>query len=209
MDAGYLLMTPEQELRKRDEEIERLRKELEFLEMEKRVLEERYAVLNLKASAEKKQADIAYSVGMLKMDWLQAAKNIEALKDSPDEDLRNSMCIDFANDLRPKAFADIENDPDSVVVVKAIAYETFFRACVTSMQNREVKIKIGMRDRFASDLEKGKEVKREKERVKIEKEKSNDPRERMIQSMLVLGMDRESAEKQADIMFNAAKAITK
>ena len=93
------------------------------------------------------------------------------------------------------------------------AVEVFFRACVVTMQNRDVKLTINKRDDFNTALRMQKEAKNEKsrtkERVKIEREKTNDPREKMIQSMLVLGMSREDAERQADFMVGKAKELVK
>jgi hypothetical protein len=192
-----------------EKELEKLRREIAELRDEVSLLEERHSLLNAKRESEAKLEEKILSVSTLKMDWLKAAKELESLKDNPDPELREALCIDFNNKMRINALESIHEDSDDVIILKAIAYETFYRACVATMENRNLRVKLAARDRFQEAVvrDKKEKIKKESEkREKVEqKELAKTPREKMIQGMMALGMSREIAEKQADTLMGAVK----
>jgi len=202
-------MTPdaERELRNKTLEIERLEKEIELLNAQKRILESKYDLVTTQRTVENKNYETALSVSQLKMDWLAAAKELESLKTDSDLELRDSLCTDFQNKFRFNAFKEIENDPDSILVLKAIAYECFYKACVKTIEDKNLKIKLAGRDRFDLIVKEKKEQKNVRVREKVEKEKLSDPREKMIRTYMDFGASREDAEKQADLIINKGKEL--
>ena len=190
-------MTPQ------DLEIQRLNAEIELVRKEKELLKERYELVVETKRVEDKNYQTALSVATLKTDWLAKAKELETLKNETDIELRDAICIDFANKLRVGALADLDKDDDATLVLKATAYEVYYRACVATLENRNLRVKLAARDRFTEAVKKNKEQGVQKEKEKLERQRAQDPREKMIQSMITLGMTREDAEKQVSILMGS------
>ncbi len=207
-------MTPQElelaALKKQHElELNRLASEIELVRKEKELLKERYELIVEQKRIEDKNLSTTLSVATLKMDWLAAAKEMQSLKDTTDVELRDALCIDFANKFRVGFLKDVETDEDSILVLKATAYEIAYRACVATLENRNLRVKLAARDRFTETVKKQKEVKSQKETEKIEKIRNQDPVEKMVQAMVTLGMSREAALAQVELMNAAAKGLVK
>lgn len=201
-------MTPE-EIFQHKQKLEFLERQVEIVRKEKELLQERYDLLCTQKAVEDKNYKTALSVAQLDTDWLAKAKELETLKAETDIELRDAICIDFANKLRVNALKDIDKDPDNILVIKATAYEVYYRACVATLENRNLKVKINARDRFNEAVKQDKTKRVEKEGEKLERQRAQDPREKMIQGMIALGFSREDAEKQLGVLNSAAKELVK
>lgn len=192
-----------------DPRILELERELEVVRKERELLSERYALVVEQKRVEDKNYSTALSVATLKTDWLAKAKELETLKGETDIELRDAICIDFANKFRVGALADLEKDDDAILVLKATAYEVYYRASVATLENRNLRLKLAARDRFTEAVKKIKDGTAVREKEKIERQRAADPREKMILSMMTLGMKRLDAEAQVTILMGAAKELTK
>ncbi len=193
------------ESNEQDQRIRELENEIELVRRERELLRERYELIVEQKRIEDKNYATALSVSTLKVDWMAKVKELTSLMDQTDVELRDAICIDFANKFRVGFLADITNDDLEILILKATAYEVAYRACVATLENRNLRVKLAARDRFTEAVKAQRDKTAQAEKAKIERQVAQSPREKMIQSMISLGMTRETATAQVEILMGAVK----
>lgn len=192
-DKGTLASDLEAKLAKKDQKIKNLQDLLRRLEFR--------TAANISASNPQTalNAEIEAVAGEIKM-----------LRDGMTADSEQDVVeIDFINKKRMGLLALLHEKSDDDIVLIAKVYETAYRACISTLQNRNLRIKLEKRDQFAASLEQDREKRIEKEVVKEKKRskqfmKEHEPEkyikltaeEKSIELMMSFGMTREDAIKQ-------------
>ena len=151
----------------------------------------------------------------LKRDWLALVSEMKFLKgqeigENPkdNEEYQEALVIDFCNRLRIGALAELESKDDDTLYVIAKSYEVWYRACTAVLANRSLKIKIDRTSAFEQTKkelrERDKEKKIAKEADKLDKRRRT-PEEKMLESLMTLGMSEDQARAHMQQMQTAAQ----
>lgn len=154
----------------------------------------------------------------LKRDWVALSNELQQLKgeklgdatEKDQQEYQEALVIDFVNRLRIGALAELETDDDETLYVKAKAYEVWYRACTATLQNRAIRIKIEKRDEFEQTK---RDVKKKESDARIAKEQDKldkrrrTPEEKLMESLISLGMSETEAKAQMQRMNDAAKLL--
>lgn len=189
-----------------------MEKELEIIKAGKEAAERM-----LKADRERALELAQNSNFSLKRDWTALVSELRFLKgqtvgEDPkeNEEYQEAMVIDFCNRLRIGALAELESKDDETLYVIAKSYEVWFKACKATLENRALRVKLNKRDEFEETKrnirEKEKEVKRAKAQEKEDRRRRT-PEEKMIESLMTLGMSEDQAKAHMKNMQNAANAM--
>lgn len=123
---------------------------------------------------------------------------------------RHAATIDFLNSLRRGAFKDLESQPDEILVVKARAYDQWYKVCCDVLASRNIKLKIARNEDFKIE-----EAARKEERIRLETKKQDKtisrknatPEEKRLDAAIKLTGSREKALAMIASMDAAAKAL--
>lgn len=159
----------------------------------------------------KEQDELARNSNLsLKLNWTGLVEELKMLNGpeecGPSGIPKDVMLIDMVNKMRVGAFREIHQDSDEMVIVKAKAYETFYRVCVAELESRAVRIKIEKRNEFE-------QVKQEQKAARITAEKNKEdrrrrtPEEQMLDAMVALGMTKEMAVAQMQTLRSKGKEL--
>jgi hypothetical protein len=167
----------------------------------------------LKYEREKAKELAQNSALSLKCDWIAMINELRILKgetigDDPkdNEEYQESLAIDFVNRLRMGALASVESDDDETLYVKARAYEVWYRACTSTLQNRIQRIRIEKSGDFEAAKLKQREAKVQIAKEKLEKRRRT-PEEKIIEDLMTLGMSESQAKAHLAQMNAAAKQM--
>lgn len=153
----------------------------------------------------------------LKRDWVALVSELRFLQgkeisEDPKEnaDYQEAMVIDFCNRLRIGALAELDSKDDETLYVIAKSYEVWYKACKATLENRSLRVKLSKTEEFEKtkkDLRnKENEVKRAKAQEKEDKRRKT-PEERMLESLMTLGMSEEQAKQHMANMQSAANQM--
>jgi hypothetical protein len=104
------------------------------------------------------------------------------------------------------ALASVESDDDETLYVKARAYEVWYRACTSTLQNRIQRIRIEKSGDFEAAKLKQREAKVQIAKEKLEKRRRT-PEEKIIEDLMTLGMSESQAKAHLAQMNAAAKQM--
>lgn len=194
--------------------IMRLEADLEIIKAGKEAAERM-----LKADRERALELAQNSNFSLKRDWVALVSELRFLQGkqigdgaTPDEETKyqEALVIDFENRLRIGALAELQEMDDEKLYVVAKSYEVWFKACKATLENRALRVKISKRDEFEQtkrDIrEKENEVKRAKAADKEDRRRRT-PEEKMLESLMTLGMSEEQAKAHMKKMQEAASNL--
>jgi hypothetical protein len=104
------------------------------------------------------------------------------------------MVIDFLNLLRRGALRELENDCDEILVVKAQAYNAWYKVTCEVLAGRNVKLKISRNEEHAKEVTLKKEARVEKEVKKAETRRPVTEEDKIVEKLMKLnGGNRELA----------------
>jgi hypothetical protein len=146
----------------------------------------------------------------LKMDWLALASELEILNGSAEATVNSARVLTFVNTLRQTALANLEDKPLEQLVVMTSAYEVWYRACVATLQNKAMRIKVEKTREFEKTKKALKEKDNEVKRLQEEKKEAarrRTPEEIMLEQLTGLLGSREAAKLQYAKMQEIAKGL--
>jgi hypothetical protein len=153
----------------------------------------------------------------LKRDWIALVSELRFLQgkeisQDPKEnaEYQESLVIDFCNRLRMGALAELESKDDETLYVIAKSYEVWFKACKATLENRALRVKVDRTAEFEATKKQLREKEVETKRAKAaEKEdrRRRTPEEKMLESLMTLGMSEDQAKAHMLNMQKAADAM--
>lgn len=123
------------------------------------------------------------------------------------DEWRRTATIDFLNSLRRGAFKELDKEADEILVVKARAYDAWYKVVCEILSARNIKLKISRNEEFKLEQAIAKQEKAAKETEKAERKRPSSPEDKRFEMALKLTGSPEKARQMLKDMDAAAAAL--